>query len=101
MTRPSRDDRNTVPDGVVPWRANRLAGKLGQDLADGLLAHRRDFLGGLQHIVVYVERRNIVYLDMSVEDAAKLLLSAGLVMPDYFRKTGELAAAAERSEPCP
>lgn len=51
--------------------------------------------------VVYVERRNIVYLDMSVEDAAKLLLSAGLVMPDYFRKTGELAAAAERSEPRP
>ena len=33
--------------------------------------------------VVYMPKKNLVVLDMSVEDAAKLLLSAGLVMPEY------------------
>jgi uncharacterized membrane protein len=47
--------------------------------------------------VVYVDRKDIVFLDMSVEDAAKLLLSAGLVMPEYYAKTAELAAAAGRN----
>jgi uncharacterized membrane protein len=33
--------------------------------------------------VVYMPKKNLVVLDMSVEDAAKLLLSAGLVIPEY------------------
>jgi uncharacterized membrane protein len=44
--------------------------------------------------VVYMDKRNVLMLDMSVEDAAKLLLSAGLVMPEYHKKTAELAANA-------
>ena len=44
--------------------------------------------------VVYMNKKDIVVLDMSVEDAAKLLLSAGLVMPEYRKRTAELAAAA-------
>lgn len=33
--------------------------------------------------LVFVPKRKIVMLDMSPEDAAKVLLSAGLIMPDY------------------
>ena len=44
--------------------------------------------------VVYMDKRNVLMLDMSVEDAAKLLLSAGLVMPEYHKKTAELAVNA-------
>lgn len=51
--------------------------------------------------VVYVDKRNVVYLDMSVEDAAKLLLSAGLVMPEYYRQTEALAKAAREAGPLP
>ncbi|MBB4064804.1 DUF502 domain-containing protein [Gellertiella hungarica] len=46
--------------------------------------------------LIYVPKRKIVMLDMSPEDAAKVLLSAGLITPDYKPK---LAKAAE--EPAP
>lgn len=48
--------------------------------------------------VVYMDKNDIHILDMSVEDAAKLLLSAGLVMPEYRKKTAELAAAVQAGE---
>lgn len=44
--------------------------------------------------VVYMPRKNLLILDMSVEDAAKLLLSAGLVIPEYQKATAALAQAA-------
>lgn len=37
--------------------------------------------------LIFVPREKIVPLDMSPEDAAKLLLSGGLVVPDYLPKT--------------
>lgn len=36
--------------------------------------------------LMYVYRSEIVMLDMSIEDGAKLIVSAGLVAPDYERK---------------
>lgn len=36
--------------------------------------------------LIYVPKRKIVMLDMSPEDAAKVLLSAGLITPDYVPK---------------
>ncbi len=36
--------------------------------------------------LIYVPKRKIVMLDMSPEDAAKVLLSAGLITPDYAPK---------------
>ena len=36
--------------------------------------------------LIFVEKRKIVELDMSVEDGAKLLISAGLVSPDWNPK---------------
>lgn len=39
--------------------------------------------------LIFVPREKIVMLDMSPEDAAKLLISGGLVIPDYLDKTIE------------
>ncbi len=36
--------------------------------------------------LIYVPKRKIIMLDMSPEDAAKVLLSAGLITPDYQPK---------------
>lgn len=36
--------------------------------------------------LMYVYNSEIVHLDMSIEDAAKLIVSAGLVAPEYKRK---------------
>ncbi len=44
--------------------------------------------------VCIVPRKDILPLEMSVEDAAKIVISAGLVMPDYQAKLQELAEAA-------
>lgn len=41
--------------------------------------------------LIYVPRRKIIMLDMSPEDAAKVLLSGGLITPDYAPKTASVA----------
>jgi len=41
--------------------------------------------------LLYLPRKDVQILDMTVEDAAKLIISAGLVSPDYQKKTAELA----------
>lgn len=45
--------------------------------------------------LMYVPRTDVIELSMSVEEAAKLIISAGLVTPDYQKKTEELARAAK------
>ncbi|HTV71353.1 MAG TPA: DUF502 domain-containing protein [Rhizobiaceae bacterium] len=44
--------------------------------------------------LLYVPEKDVIPLDMSVEDAAKLLISAGLVGPEYEAKTRALAEDA-------
>lgn len=44
--------------------------------------------------VLYVPEKDVIPISMSVEDAAKLLISAGLVGPAYEAKTKELAEEA-------
>ena len=44
--------------------------------------------------LLYVAEEDVIPLDMSVEDAAKLLISAGLVGPDIEARTKALAAEA-------
>lgn len=41
--------------------------------------------------LLFVPRSEITILDMSTEDAAKMIISAGLVSPEYRKKTDELA----------
>lgn len=42
--------------------------------------------------LLFVPRSEVTILDMSTEDAAKLIISAGLVSPEYQKKTATLAA---------
>lgn len=41
--------------------------------------------------LLFLPKEEVHILDMSVEDGAKLVISAGLVSPDYQKKTAELA----------
>lgn len=45
--------------------------------------------------LLYVPRKDVRVLDMSVEDGAKLIISAGLVTPAYQKKLRKLAAEAD------
>jgi uncharacterized membrane protein len=49
--------------------------------------------------LVYVPKSEIIPLSMSVEDAAKMLISVGMVAPQYHARTKELADAARGSAP--
>ncbi|MGJ8529675.1 DUF502 domain-containing protein [Maritalea sp.] len=44
--------------------------------------------------LLFLPRSEVHILDMSVEDGAKLVISAGLVSPNHQKKTAELAAEA-------
>lgn len=44
--------------------------------------------------VCVVPRRDVIVLSMSVEDAAKMVISAGMVMPEYQKQLKTLADAA-------
>mgnify|MGYP000894277757 CR=1 FL=1 len=45
--------------------------------------------------VCVVPRKEVTMLHMTVEDAAKIVVSAGLVMPDYQKRLAELVATAK------
>ena len=45
---------------------------------------------------VFVPRTKVTLLDMTVEDAAKIILSAGVVTPDTQAKLKALADAAQK-----
>ena len=45
--------------------------------------------------LLFVPRKEVTILDMTTEDAAKLIISAGLVAPEYKKKTAALAKAAQ------
>jgi uncharacterized membrane protein len=49
--------------------------------------------------LIYVRRREIIELDMSVEDAAKLVISGGLVMPQPRPKTIALPEPVPAARP--
>ena len=44
--------------------------------------------------LLFVPRSEVLILDMTTEDAAKMIISAGLVAPDYQAKVDALAATA-------
>lgn len=44
--------------------------------------------------LLFIPQSEVTILDMSTEDAAKMIISAGLVSPTYRKKTAELAKAA-------
>lgn len=48
--------------------------------------------------VCFVHRKDVMPLNMSVEDAAKIVISAGMVTPDPHKKIAELAAVAAKAK---
>lgn len=71
----------------VPARgelATRLADAAGDDEMMGVFLPTTP--NPTSGYLLYVRRSEIIYLDMSVEDAAKLIISAGLVTPDMMSK---------------
>lgn len=44
--------------------------------------------------LLFAKRKELIELDMSIEDGAKMVISAGLVAPDYHKRTKALADAA-------
>ncbi len=49
--------------------------------------------------LLFVPREEVIVLDMTVEEAAKMVISAGLVAPEYHKKTEQLAnEALERAK---
>ncbi len=51
--------------------------------------------------VCFLPRRSVTILDMKFEDAAKVIISAGMVTPESQSKLKELAEQAKREEPKP
>ena len=51
--------------------------------------------------LLFVPKNELTLLDMTVEEAAKLVISAGLVVPDYQQELSELAEAAGRPKTAP
>ena len=43
----------------------------------------------------FMPRRDVVFLKMTVEDAAKIIISAGMVVPDYQARLRHLAEHAK------
>jgi uncharacterized membrane protein len=48
--------------------------------------------------ICFVPRRDVTFLKMSVEDAAKIVISAGMVVPDYEARLKQLADMAVKTE---
>ncbi len=46
--------------------------------------------------VCFLPRRNVLFLDMNIEDAAKVIISAGMVTPESQAKLREMAEQAKR-----
>lgn len=46
--------------------------------------------------ICFVPRRNVILLKMSAEDAAKIVISGGMVTPDYQARLRELAERAKK-----
>ncbi|MCV6601553.1 MAG: DUF502 domain-containing protein, partial [Cohaesibacter sp.] len=66
---------------------HRIAQRTPEDSKDG---HLSVFLPTTPNptsgFLLIVPRKDVILLDMSVEDAAKLVISAGLVSPDFVKK---------------
>jgi uncharacterized membrane protein len=49
--------------------------------------------------LLFVPRKDVIVLDMSVEEAAKMVISAGLVSPDYPEKLPDQDKTEVKSKP--
>jgi len=73
--------------------AAKIAGDYGvEELASVFLPTTPNPTSGF---LLFVPRKDLIQLDMTVEDGAKLVISAGLVVPNHQEKLAKLAADAQ------
>lgn len=73
--------------------AAKIAGDFGvEELASVFLPTTPNPTSGF---LLFVPRKDLIQLDMTVEDGAKLVISAGLVVPNHQEKLAKLAADAQ------
>jgi uncharacterized membrane protein len=79
----------TAARGEIPQRLT------GEDAIAVFIPNTPNVTAGF---LVFVPRRDAMILDMSVEEAAKMIISAGLVSPDYPRRAAARQPSKEISE---
>jgi uncharacterized membrane protein len=81
--------------GFVATRAKgEIAGRMAEkDLLAVFIPNTPNVTAGF---LTFVPRQDAVTLDMTIEEAAKMIISSGLVAPDYPRKVGHPAAALQK-----
>ena len=77
-----------------PWRGRRPAGERGQETLAVFLPTTPNPTSGF---LLFVPKDDVIILHMGVEDAAKLVISAGLVTPKYQEKLQALADKARKT----
>ena len=65
---------------------NEIAARVGEELVSVFLPTTPNPTSGF---LLFVPRRQVIVLDMTIEDGAKMIISAGLVEPKYIPKAGE------------
>lgn len=63
-----------------------IAARIGEELVSVFLPTTPNPTSGF---LLFVPRRDVIVLDMSIEEGAKMIISAGLVEPKYVPKPGE------------
>ncbi|QPC87712.1 DUF502 domain-containing protein [Mesorhizobium sp. NBSH29] len=84
------------------WSIVFIASQEDNEISDALEPHEGKTIAVFRPItpnvttgyLLYVKESDVIPLEMTVEEAAKLLISAGLVGPEYRNKTKELAKQA-------
>jgi uncharacterized membrane protein len=84
------------------WSIVFIASQEDSEISDALVAREGKTIAVFRPItpnvttgyLLYVPEKDVIPLEMSVEDAAKLLISAGIVGPEYQSKTKALAKEA-------
>lgn len=87
------------------WAIVFISNESKTEVGDALEAHHQESIAVFMPstpnpttgYLMYVPKTDIIPLKMSVEDAAKLVISAGLVTPEYQEKTLSLAQEALKS----
>lgn len=79
---------------IATDKRNEIGDKLGHLQDETIAVFLPSTPNPTTGFLMYVPRSDVIELSMSVEDAAKLIISAGLVAPDYDEKVSQLAAAA-------
>lgn len=79
---------------IATEASGEIADRLGSDAGNTSAVFLPTTPNPTSGFLLYVPRTDIIELSMSVEEAAKLIISAGLVAPEY-RKTTQALAEAE------